>query len=319
MQGRSGCHPGANMASTALYAAIIGNVVGRLGTKGASPSQCRGVAAVAVVGRSDMARALAHRLDAVMARHARAKRAVCICCGEPPKYFMAVAAWVGTLDGCRTMACWLSDRGDAIVAARADSGSVVFVLGGKPADKTMAVVTLICGLGNRVMGRRFTDCRVAVVASCASAGSDAGVIPRRGAPCNAPVALIARRRRFLSGAVACRLGRGLPAVMTGCALPGFCCAMVETRSQPGGGIKVAVFAWCVSHDMIVGFRRCHDALADCMTTIATLRSAFENPSDMAGFAGCGGMSAGKRKSGTHVVEITPTRLRFGYSLQRGHG
>jgi hypothetical protein len=67
--------------------------------------------------------------------------------------------------------------------------------------------------------------------------------------------------------------------------------------------------------MIVGFRRCYDAFADGMTTIATLRSAFKNPADMAGFAGCRGVSAGKRKSCAHVIEITPSRLRFGYRLQ----
>lgn len=231
---------------------------------------------------------------------------------------MAIATGVQALDGCWTMACWLADSGGAIVAARANSRRVVFVFGGEPADKTMAVVTLICRLGNRVMGRRFADCWVAVVASRASAGSDAGVIPRSGAPCNTPVTLIARPRRFLSGAVTRRLGSGLPAVMTCRALPRCRRAMVETRSQPRRGVKVAIFARCISHDVFVGFRRRQDAFADCMTTIATLRSAFENTADMTGFAGCCGMSAGKRKAGTHVVEITPTRLRYGHSLQGGH-
>lgn len=70
MQGGTRSDPGTNMARTALHPAVIGNVVSRLGTEGASPGQCRCVAAIAIVCRSDVASALAHRLDAIMARHA---------------------------------------------------------------------------------------------------------------------------------------------------------------------------------------------------------------------------------------------------------
>lgn len=90
---------------------------------------------------------------------------------------MTVAACVHPLDGCRTMACRFADRRGAIVATRANSGCVVFVSGGEPADKGMAFVTLIRSLGDRVMASRLADCSAAVVASRTGARSDAGVVP----------------------------------------------------------------------------------------------------------------------------------------------
>lgn len=90
---------------------------------------------------------------------------------------MAVAAWVDALDGCRTMAYRFADRRGAVVAVRANSGRVVFVSGGEPADKGMAFVTLIGSLGDRGMARRLADCCAAVVASRAGARSDADVVP----------------------------------------------------------------------------------------------------------------------------------------------
>lgn len=212
------------------------------------------------------------------------------------------------------MAYWFADRGGTVVAVRANSRRVVFVSGGDPADKTMAFVALICRFCSRVMGRRLADCRIAVMASRAGARNDAGVVPRRRAPCNTPVALVARTSRFLPAVVTCRFGSGLPAVMTCRALPWYSRAMVETRSQPGGGIKVAVFARCISHDMIIGFRGCYYALAYSMTAIATFRCTFENAANMTGLAGCCGMPAGKGEAGRHVIEIAPTLLRVGYSL-----
>lgn len=83
MQGGSSHHAGTDMARTAHHSAIIGNVVGWLGAKRASPSRCRCVALTAIVYRSDMARILAYCLDAIMTGRARASCAVRILCGEP--------------------------------------------------------------------------------------------------------------------------------------------------------------------------------------------------------------------------------------------
>lgn len=83
MQGSSGRHSGPDMAGSTRHAGIIGNVVCRLAAKRTSPGYCREVAGIAIVYRSDMAYTLAHRLDTIMARHTRARRAVGIRCREP--------------------------------------------------------------------------------------------------------------------------------------------------------------------------------------------------------------------------------------------
>lgn len=178
MQGASAHHSGSDMAGSARRDGAIGNVGGRLATKRTSPGHSRGMAVVAIVYRSDMAGTLAHRLDAVVAGHTRAWRGVRIRCREPAQgASMAVVARVYPLDGCRAMAGRLADRRGAIVAGRADSCGAVFISGGYPTDKAMALVALIGSLGDGVMARRLADCRAAVMASRAGAGSDTDVVP----------------------------------------------------------------------------------------------------------------------------------------------
>lgn len=70
MQGRSCRDSGADMARTARHPAVIGNVVGWLGAKSASPGRRGRVAAIAVVGSSDVACVFTDCLDAIVARRA---------------------------------------------------------------------------------------------------------------------------------------------------------------------------------------------------------------------------------------------------------
>lgn len=110
-----------------------------------------------------------------------------------------------------------------------------------------------------------------------------------------------------------------PAIVARGALPRLGRAVVVVRPQPGGSVEVTAFAWRIGYQMGAGFRRCDDAPPECMAAFAISGCALEQSSRMAGFTGCRGMSAGKRKAGSHVIEITPAGLSFGGRLQRGHG
>jgi hypothetical protein len=69
--------------------------------------------------------------------------------------------------------------------------------------------------------------------------------------------------------------------------------------------------------MGVGFGRRDDAFAQGVATVTGSWSTSENTADVAGFAGCCGMSAIEGETGGHVVEVASTllRLRFGHSLK----
>lgn len=207
---------------------------------------------------------------------------------------MAVFAWVHTLDGCWAMAYWLADRNGVIVAARTNSGRVVFVSGRNPCDETVAIVTCISCHAGSGMARGLViliGANNMAARSSTVAGRDSCVIPARRDPCKRSVAAIARLSRFLSDVVACRLGSGLSAVMAGYTLPRPSTSVVVARSQKGGGIEVAAVARGIGHDMAGGFWCRHDTFAERMAAIAVSWRAFEYASCMTGLACRRGVSA----------------------------
>lgn len=212
----------------------------------------------------------------------------------------------------------LADRNCVIVAARTNPGRVVLVFGGVPADKTMAFITLICGHGDRRMARRLAGCQASVVASRTDAWRDAIVIPGCRSPCRRSMALIARGYGITAHFVTGRFASCLAPVVASTALSGRGRPVVIARTQKRRCIEVAAFAWSVGHDMSIGFRRCHNALAERVTAVTVLRRAFEYTAHMTGLAWRRGMPSGKRETRGRVIEIAATQLRFSHGLKRSN-
>lgn len=184
----------------------------------------------------------------------------------------------------------------------------------------MAIITLVHTLdGNWCMARWLADRSSAIVTSGASTRCHADMIPARRYECTGSMAMITRISRFLSAAVTCRFGSRLPAIVAAGTIPRPRGSVIEAGTQEGGGIEMATFARCIGDDVAIRFGRCHDALAERMATVAIPRCALEHTAHVAGLASRRGMTAGKRKAGGHVIEVTPSQLCFGHGLHRDHG
>jgi hypothetical protein len=111
------------------------------------------------------------------------------------------------------------------------------------------------------------------------------------------------------------LAVGKPAVMAGITFSRKRIRMIKTSTNESGGVEVTGFTGCIGHDMRTGFGCCHNALTQCVATVTRFRCAFENTSDVAGFASGCGMSTGEWKPCRHVVEVASTQLSFGHGLK----
>jgi hypothetical protein len=144
------------------------------------------------------------------------------------------------------------------------------------------------------------------------------VIPARLEPGKGAMALIAGFDRLVSAAVTGRFAHALPAVVAGCALPRQCGAMVEASPKESGSVEVASITRCIGHYVSSWHWRCHNTLTQRMTTVASLRCAFEYTGNVTSFASRRSVPAGKWKTGSCVIKVAPGQLRFGHRLQRIH-
>ena len=169
--------------------------------------------------------------------------------------------------------------------------------------------TRCVGNGRAMAIRHEILIRATHMATCCSTTSrqSTDVIPAGRRPSKGTMAVIAGFSRFLPRTMAGRFTGGLTTIVTTAALALHGRAVVIAHTQPGSSVEMAALAGGVGDDMFVILGRGDHALADRMTAIAVARSTLEHTAHVTGFTRSSGMSAGKRESGGHVIEV-PSHL-----------